>query len=331
MVELSFSYLELVFRWGRVIKGKMKTFLFIALLLWSISACHCQRISIEDLQAKAAAGDADSQALLAGRHENGTGIPQDFAKSFYWNSRAAAQTNLTGELGIQNAFLMGHGVARNDALADALAIKLANEGHIRSYRSAGLALQNRGMRSTEWQITEPTFAYESRNRPRLQTNFIQAYKWFSLACAAGDAEAFASRDEVLNMMTPESIKYSQALSASFKPVARTALQFDASGRLIYPPPGITQQTNSQYIQRMKLAAAEKRQRQAEALLAWQRQQATNGVPRSQFDLGLRYLNADGVETNPQLGAYWAKQAAAQDYTPAVDFLKTNRVGGSPHP
>src|ERR1019366_3331429 len=119
---------------------------------------------IEDLQAKASAGDADSQALLAGRYENGTEVPQDFSKSLYWFSRAAAQTNLTGEFGIEGAFLMGHGVQRNEAIADALTIKIANEGDIRHYRLAGLALLTRGMRAGEGLRTEPSFALDNRGK-----------------------------------------------------------------------------------------------------------------------------------------------------------------------
>lgn len=65
-------------------------------------------------------------------------------------------------------------------------------------------------------------------------------------------------------------------------------------------------------------------RQSDAtLLAWQQQQASNGVAYSQFDLGLRYFKADGVQSYQDLAFYWIKKSADQQYQPALQFLSTN--------
>jgi hypothetical protein len=67
------------------------------------------------------------------------------------------------------------------------------------------------------------------------------------------------------------------------------------------------------------------------LLQWHCQQASNGVARSQFEIGLRYLRGDEVETNRPLGMYWIWKASYQDYPQAVEFVRTNsaeRKGGA---
>jgi TPR repeat protein len=77
------------------------------------------------------------------------------------------------------------------------------------------------------------------------------------------------------------------------------------------------------------AAALKKQKTQESLLAWQFQQASNGVARSQFQLGLRYLAGDGVESNRVEAIRWLGAAAAQDYVEAKEFIRTNLVQPKP--
>jgi hypothetical protein len=60
-----------------------------------------------------------------------------------------------------------------------------------------------------------------------------------------------------------------------------------------------------------------------ALLKWQMQQASNGVAYSQYDLGKRYIKGDGVEVNRIIGMYWMKKSADQNYTDAIEYLRTN--------
>lgn len=57
------------------------------------------------------------------------------------------------------------------------------------------------------------------------------------------------------------------------------------------------------------------------LLAWQLEQASNGVPRLQYDLGKRHLDGNGVPKDEALGRYWIGRSAAQDYEAALRLLK----------
>ena len=56
------------------------------------------------------------------------------------------------------------------------------------------------------------------------------------------------------------------------------------------------------------------------LIAWQHQQATNGVAYSQYDLAKRYLDGNGVTKDESLGRYWLNRSAA-GLRPALKLLK----------
>lgn len=82
-----------------------------------------------------------------------------------------------------------------------------------------------------------------------------------------------------------------------------------------------------HISRERLYTAQERETMKQAaikrLLSWQQEQASNDVASVQFDLGLRYLKADGVESNRTTALYWIRKSAAQNYIPALEFLKNN--------
>jgi TPR repeat protein len=65
------------------------------------------------------------------------------------------------------------------------------------------------------------------------------------------------------------------------------------------------------------------------LLEWQYKQATNGMPSSQYDIGIRYLKGIGVTNNITNAVYWFKKSAEQNNIQAklmLDTLsKTNRT------
>lgn len=67
-------------------------------------------------------------------------------------------------------------------------------------------------------------------------------------------------------------------------------------------------------------AAEK-EAAVQRLVAAQREQAEKGRPGSQYALGLRYLNGDGVPADPKVGRQWIEKSAAQGESEAVKKLK----------
>ena len=72
------------------------------------------------------------------------------------------------------------------------------------------------------------------------------------------------------------------------------------------------------------ASKEARQKSTNAamarVVAYQHQQASNGYPSFQFELGKRYLVGDGVETNRSLAIHWLKSACTNGSSEATNLL-----------
>ena len=64
-------------------------------------------------------------------------------------------------------------------------------------------------------------------------------------------------------------------------------------------------------------------------LLFRMQQATNGMPTSQYRLGMNYVEGtEGVKTNMALGVYWLRKSAGQgqlEAKQAILDLGTNAV------
>lgn len=56
-------------------------------------------------------------------------------------------------------------------------------------------------------------------------------------------------------------------------------------------------------------------------IEFQKKRAEAGSPTSQYDLGMRYLNGDGLEKNPELAKKWLKAAATNGNSQAVKQLE----------
>ena len=87
---------------------------------------------------RAETGDAEAQALLGLMYDQGDGVPQDFSKAVLWYARAALQTNAIAQVGLSGAYYQEHGIAQNEAMADWITLKLANEGNAQMQLQAGL-------------------------------------------------------------------------------------------------------------------------------------------------------------------------------------------------
>jgi TPR repeat protein len=56
-------------------------------------------------------------------------------------------------------------------------------------------------------------------------------------------------------------------------------------------------------------------------IEFQKKRAAAGAPTAQYDLGMRYLNGDGLEKNPELAQKWLKAAAANGNSQAAKKLQ----------
>ena len=57
-------------------------------------------------------------------------------------------------------------------------------------------------------------------------------------------------------------------------------------------------------------------------VAYQHQQASNGLGSFQVELGRRYLRGEGVETNLTLAAHWLRSACTNGESQATNLLKS---------
>ena len=56
-------------------------------------------------------------------------------------------------------------------------------------------------------------------------------------------------------------------------------------------------------------------------IEFQKKRAAEGSPSAQYELGLRYLNGDGVEKDEAVGLKFLEDSAKQDYTLAKKKLE----------
>jgi hypothetical protein len=59
---------------------------------------------------------------------------------------------------------------------------------------------------------------------------------------------------------------------------------------------------------------------ANKIISWQLEQASNNLPSYQFEVGMRYINGDGLQTNVNLGSYWVGLAASNKYPAAIKYI-----------
>jgi TPR repeat protein len=70
--------------------------------------------------------------------------------------------------------------------------------------------------------------------------------------------------------------------------------------------------------------AKEKAKQEEVLkktIEFQKKRAAEGSPSAQYELGLRYLNGDGLEKDESEGRKWIEQSAKNDYTLAKKKLE----------
>jgi len=70
--------------------------------------------------------------------------------------------------------------------------------------------------------------------------------------------------------------------------------------------------------------AKEKAKQEEVLkktIEFQKKRAAEGSPSAQYELGLRYLNGDGLEKNEAEGRKWIEQSAKNDHTQAKKKLE----------
>ena len=152
---------------------------------------------IEEVKAKAEAGDAQSQAELGLRYEQGKGVAKDQVEAVKWFRKAAEQNDAMAQYNLGFCYTSGEGVAKDHAEA------------AKWYRKA--AEQNLA-------LGQYNLAVCYAHGEGVAEDWAEAYKWLLLAARQGH-EAPKEHMTLLEskLLTPEQIAQGQKRAREFKP------------------------------------------------------------------------------------------------------------------
>lgn len=164
----------------RSLRQLLKNSVVLSFCLWlgapamasDAALTHELKETLAALTAEAENGDAAAQFALGNHYLNGEGLEQDNFEALRWFTLAAENGNANAQYNIAVMYLNGVGVVRDRTQAVSWFVRAAENGDPPSQYTLAVLLFN-------GQLGVP------RNVP-------QAYKWFTLAGAAGHREAAAN-------------------------------------------------------------------------------------------------------------------------------------------
>ena len=191
---------------------------------------------LDQLNAKAAEGDAQAQFDLGSRYFNGRGVAQDFKAAVKWIRTAADQGHAAAQCALGAFYVQGISVDKDAAKAVKLFRKAADQG----YALAQLNLGNcyfKGDGVTK-DLAEAAGWYRKaaeQGNTNAQNNLafcyergdgvakdeVEAYKWYLLHAAHGEAKAKDNAARLELLLTPDQIADGKRRADNFKPQARS--------------------------------------------------------------------------------------------------------------
>jgi len=140
---------------------------------------------------------------------------------------------------------------------------------------------------------------------RIMKRFLQITFWVFSICFIFDLRAIA---QVTARRITRRITESNAVAD------KAAAPAPATVKTNVAPPQILTNTVSEKTKEQKEEILQK-------TIAFQKKRAEEGAPTAQYDLGMRYLNGDGVEKNLELAQKWLQASAANGHTSAIKKLE----------
>ena len=152
---------------------------------------------IEEVKAKAEAGDAESQVELGRRYDKGEGVMKDHAEAAKWYLKAAEQNYAPAQYNLGLCYEHGNGVAANRVEAAKWYRKAAEQNYVDAQFNLGMCYEEADPGTEDW---------------------AEVYKWLSLAARQGHegAKKFMTVLES-KLMTPEQVAQGQKRAREFKP------------------------------------------------------------------------------------------------------------------
>ena len=151
---------------------------------------------IEEVKAKAEAGDAESEVELGFRYEQGKGVAKDQMEAVKWFRKAAEQNFADAQNSLGVCYANGEGVGKDQAEAVKWFRKAAEQNFAGAQYNLGVCY--------------------AKGRGVVQDH-VEGYKWVSLAARQGDENAKKAMTTVENNLTPEQIAEGEKRARDFKP------------------------------------------------------------------------------------------------------------------
>ncbi len=223
-------------------------------------------------------GQARAQAMLGIIYDNGLGVPEDDAGAVKWYRMAADQGDTNGQYKLGIMYGEGQGVAVDHAEAAKWYRMAADQGDERAQASLGLMYLN---------------------GDGVPQDYVLAHMWSNLAASQEDEGAISLRELVAGRMTPEQIAEAQKLAREWAPNS-------PSISLASPLAAEDFEAGMEAYQSGDYAAA----------LGRLRPLAEHGHAEAQFNLGLMYVNGQGVAQDHTEAMKWYREAAEQELATA---------------
>jgi len=151
---------------------------------------------IGEVEAKAEAGDADSQVELGLRYEKAEGVAKDPVEAVKWFRKAAEQNYAKAQCILAACVDAGEGVAKDPVEAAKWYRKAAEQNLGPAQRNLGRCyLRGDGVAE----------------------DLVEAYKWLLLAARQGDEHAKKAMTLLENALRPEQIAEGQTRARDFMP------------------------------------------------------------------------------------------------------------------
>ena len=183
---------------------KASRLIFTLLLAWSVAVAQlvaqptkADQKPIEEVKAKAEAGNAKSQVELGLRYDKAAGVLKDRAEAAKWYRKAAEQNYAPAQNNLGLCYEHGEGVAADRVQAMKWYRKAAEQNDADAQFNLGMCYERADAGTEDW---------------------AEVYKWLSLAAGQGyeGAKKFMTVLES-KLMTPEQITQGQKRAREFKP------------------------------------------------------------------------------------------------------------------
>ena len=151
---------------------------------------------IEEVKARAEAGDAESEVELGLRYTNSEGVAKDQVEAVKWYRKAAEQNYPRGQYNLGVGYYKGEGVVKDQAEAVKWFRKAAEQNLARAQYNLGVCYYN---------------------GEGVAKDYVEAYKWLLLGARQGDEDDKKNMTELESKLRPEQIAEGQKRARDFVP------------------------------------------------------------------------------------------------------------------